>query len=246
MNSDLDKIHTWSLKWLVTFNPAKTESILFSRKRVKVNHPPLVMNNTTIPSVNNHKHLGLTFTEDTKWKDHISLTLNKAWQRIGILRALKFVINRSSLEKMYFCFIRPLLEYADVVWDNCSCELINDIEAVQIEAARIVSGATKLCNIQTLLSELQWETLELRRKNHRLVLMYKMKNSLAPEYLQNSLPHMAQDRYTLRNAENIPIIACKTKQYSDSFLPATIHDWNNLPTSIRNSPSIGTFKTKKT
>lgn len=244
LNSDLDKIHAWSKKWLVTFNPAKTETILFSRKRVKVNHPPLVMNNTTIPSVNSHKHLGLTFTEDTKWKDHISLTLDKAWQRIGILRTLKFIVNRSCLEKMYFCFIRPLLEYADVVWDNCSRELKNEIEAVQNEAARIVSGATKLCNIQTLLSELQWETLESRRKNHRLVLMYKMKNSLAPEYLQNTLPQMAQDRYPLRNSENTPIMTCKTKQYFDSFLPATIRDWNNLPISTRNSPTIGTFKNK--
>ena len=28
MNNDLDKIHTWSQKWLVTFNPNKTEELL--------------------------------------------------------------------------------------------------------------------------------------------------------------------------------------------------------------------------
>ena len=77
-----------------------------------------------------HSHLGLTLSEDVKWKYHITLTLNKAWQRIGILRTLKFVVHRSSLENMYFCFIRPTLEYDDVVWDNCTNALKQDIEAV--------------------------------------------------------------------------------------------------------------------
>ena len=32
LNSDLEKISRWAQQWLVTFNPAKSESILFSRK----------------------------------------------------------------------------------------------------------------------------------------------------------------------------------------------------------------------
>ena len=134
LNSDLNSIHIWSKAWRITFNPTKPESVLFSKK---VDHPPLLMDNTTIPSVNNHKHLGLTLSEDVKWKDHIKLTLKKAWQRIAILRTLNFVFNRSSLEKMYFCFIRRTLEYADVVWNKCTNELQQDTEAVQIEAARL-------------------------------------------------------------------------------------------------------------
>jgi len=101
---------------------------------------------------------------DDKWKDHISSIFNKAWQRLGMLRSLKFMLSRSSLENMYINFIRPLLEYGDVVWDNCTAELKNDIESIQNEAARIVSGATKLCNIHTLLADLRWDTLACRRR----------------------------------------------------------------------------------
>ena len=36
------------------------------------------------------------------------------------MRRLKFRLNRKSLETIYFSFIRPLLEYADVIWDNCT------------------------------------------------------------------------------------------------------------------------------
>jgi hypothetical protein len=37
LNRDLDKIHTWSTNWLVSFNPQKTETMTISRK---INKPP--------------------------------------------------------------------------------------------------------------------------------------------------------------------------------------------------------------
>jgi hypothetical protein len=45
---------------------------------------------------------------------------------------------------MYFSFIRPILEYGDVIWDSNIQYLANKIEHVQIEAIRIVTGGTKL------------------------------------------------------------------------------------------------------
>jgi hypothetical protein len=44
----------------------------------------------------------------------------KANKRINILRKFKFISDRKTLEKIYFTFVRPLLEYADVIWDNMS------------------------------------------------------------------------------------------------------------------------------
>ena len=48
-----------------------------------------------------------------------SVIKTKAWHRINVLRKLK-QHNRKSLQTIYISFIRPLLEYADVVWDNCT------------------------------------------------------------------------------------------------------------------------------
>ena len=36
------------------------------------------------------------------------------------MRKLKFKLDRKSLEIIYTAFIRPLLEYGDVIWDNCA------------------------------------------------------------------------------------------------------------------------------
>ena len=66
---------------------------------------------------------------------------------------LKFRLDRSSLEKLYLSFIRPQLEYGDVVWDSHTIYLINISEKVQIEAMRIKSGGTKSTSLRELYTE---------------------------------------------------------------------------------------------
>ena len=106
---------------------------------------------------------------------------------------------------MYFTFIRPILEYADVVWDNCTQQQMNDLEKIQIEAGRIVSGATKIVALDRLYQELGWLKLPERRKLHKLFLFYKMENGLAPDYLAELIPPHFRDEtsYSLRNADNL-------------------------------------------
>ena len=78
LNNDLSKIKAWTSKWLVTFNPSKSESLLISRKRSNINHPDLCMDNNVIQEVNSHKHLGLTFSNDGTWHEHITNITSKA------------------------------------------------------------------------------------------------------------------------------------------------------------------------
>ena len=216
LNSDLNKIHLWAKKWLVTFYPSKSECLLFSRKHNKPLHPPLSMNQQQINEVDMHKHLGLTFTCDATWPAHLTEIKSKAWYRINIMRQLKFVLDRSSLQSIYFSFIRPVLEYADVVWDNCTQYEANELEKIQIEAARIVTGSTKLVSIDALYTETGWETLESRRNKHKLTLFYKMKSGMSPHYLTTLVPPIVGNTstYNLRNANDIGMVHANSFCYS--------------------------------
>ena len=79
------------------------------------------------------------------------------------MRKLKFQLDRKSLEMIYTSFIRPL-EYSNVVWDNCTQYESKDLEKIQNEAARIVTGATKLTSQQSLYIETGWESLASRQQ----------------------------------------------------------------------------------
>ena len=66
--------------------------------------------------------------------------------------------------------------------------IFNELEKNKNEDARIVTVATKLVSIYALLSTRQ-ETLSSRRKEHKLILFYKMKNNLCPSYLVSLVPN---------------------------------------------------------
>ena len=205
INQDLVRISAWAEKWLVSFNPNKTEYILLSRKLNKPVHPPVIMNNQVITEVESHKHLGVTFESSGTWHKHMQLITTKAWQRIHIMRKLKFRLDRKALETIYMAFIRPILEYADVVWCNITKYEEDELEKIQLEAARIVTGTTKLVSTENLYKETGWETLSSRRRQHKLTLYNKMTNYLTPAYLSSLLPPLvgAMSRYPLKTASNI-------------------------------------------
>ena len=132
------------------------------------------MQNLQITEVEFHKHLGIFLANDCTWHHHIKYITEKAWGRINVMRKLKFKLDRKSLEIIYTAFIRPLLEYGDVIWDNCLQYEKQEIEKIQLEAARIATGTTKLVSINALYKEVGWETLEQRRQTHKLTLFFKM------------------------------------------------------------------------
>lgn len=244
LNNDLSKVHQWSHNWLVKFNPQKTESMLITRKHNHIQHPPLFFDNHPVTEVTTHKHLGLLFNTTCHWGDHIDQIICKANAKLNILRNLKFDLDRKTLEIMYFTFIRPTLEYGDIIYDNCPNYYKEKLEKINTEAARIVTGGTKLVSLEELYRECGWEKLEKRRENHKLIQFYKMINGHTPSYLNELIPnqHNQTHQYNTRNSNNIVNIQCKTSYHFNSFIPSTIRLWNLLPNNVRESNNVASFK----
>ena len=116
-------------------------------------------------------------------------------------------------------YIRPLHEYCDAVWDNCSAQNKKKLESIHEEAARIITGATSLCSIEKLLWDLGWESLQSRRNKHKLIIFYKIINGLTPDYLTDLVPPLIQEttRYKLRNSTDIQTMHANTNLYYNSF-----------------------------
>ena len=134
LNVDLTVLENWAKVWLVDFNPQKTEYMIFSfRKNIEPIN--LKFQSKAIKLVENHKHLGITFSNDCKWSQHIDNICNSASKQIFVLRKLKFILNRTFFNKIYLTYILPLLEYACELWDGCSSRDADKLELLQLEAA---------------------------------------------------------------------------------------------------------------
>jgi len=58
------------------------------------------------------------------------------------MRSFNLTLDRKALKVFFFPFIRPISDYADVVLDNFTQSEEDDLEKIQLEAARIIFGAT--------------------------------------------------------------------------------------------------------
>ena len=244
LNSDLKRINNWAKRWLVKFSPAKTKTLTFTRKSSPLIKPTLYLNNEEIIEVNCHKHLGLVFQQSGEWRLHVQTVIDKTSKMTSCLRSFKYRLSRKSLEKIYNTFILPLFDYADVIWDNCTLYLSQQLENIQLDALRTICGAVRGTSHQSLYKETGFVPLSERRKCHKLCMMYRICKDMTPAYLSQKLPKTVSEysRYPLRDADHLQGFRTRTKLFSNSFFPSGVKLWNKLHINTRNSLSISCFK----
>ena len=152
ISHDLSELSNWSKLWLMSFNPNKTEIMVFSNCDI---HDDFIftLDDQNIPIVKKHKHLGITLSDDAKWNDHVDSLLQSISKHVSVLRKLQYKINRNNLEKLYLVYIRPLFEYGCEIWDNCGVIYTEKLEKLQREALRIITGLPYYCSNERLYSE---------------------------------------------------------------------------------------------
>ena len=259
MNHDLSLINLWARKWRMSFNPNPTKQaveVTFSKKRSPVNHPPISFNELPVKNVPEQRHLGIILDSKLSFASHIKTVISKSRQGIGMLRFLSKYLPRHTLNDMYKLYVRPHQDYGDVVYHipHNICEYIHSVlltnqmeklESVQYSAALAITGAWKGTSRDKLYDELGWESLNLRRWSRRLILFYKIVNSLTSDYTRHPIPYLQETNYDLRRRATIGQICARTQGFKSSFYPNCLSEWEKLDPEIRLSSSVNVFKEKK-
>ena len=72
------------------------------------------------------------------------------------MKMLKFKLDRQSLETIYKSYIRPKMEYGNMIY-FCTSQLnLNKIWKIEKEAMRLSTGATNKCNVELMKIESGW------------------------------------------------------------------------------------------
>lgn len=247
MNVNTSAVSEWAKTWLVKFSLTKTKSMVMTRKP-DGDVPPITFDQALLSEVDNYKHLGVYLNRSLTWTDHVQRVTVRAGKKLDILKRMKYRLDSGTLKTMYVTFIRPSLEYASPVWCNLDQQMVDKLERLNLDAARIITGAIRGTRHELLYRESGLETLTARRQRTRLVLIHKMINGTAPTYMCNLLPERVgvRQQYSLRNANNISMPYCRTELLKNSFLPRTIQDWNNLPDELKSIQDEKLFKKRLT
>ena len=175
------------------FNPdpnKQAQEVIFSRKLKKVCHPPLRFNNNNnVSQASSQKRLGLTLDNRLPFDEHLTNASNKIRKTIGLLLKLQNILPRPALLTIYKCFIRPHLDYGDIIYDQaCKVSFHQKLESIQYNTALALTGEIRGSSREKLYQELRLEPLQLRRWYRKLCCFYKIYNKQAPGYLTELIP----------------------------------------------------------
>ena len=124
------------------------------------------------------------------------------------------------------------MEFASAIWDPYYNTDMNKLEIIQRRAARwVLSDYNRTSSVTSMLNQLSWPTLQMRRKISRLQLFHNILHhhvplSIPPHYL----PAVRLTRQYHPLHFILPIVS--TTSHQQSFYSRTIKEWNNLPTFI--------------
>ena len=227
---DLNTITKWAKQWKMEFNPTITKQaieVIFSSKYKKETHPPLVFNGIPVARETSTKHLGIILDDRLTFRKHIQEAITKAKKGLAVMKFLSKWVNSTVLDKTYKMYVRPHLDYGDVIYHDQLVDMMNALESIQYQAGLIITKCWKGTNKLKLYNELGWESLSQRRVYRRFALYFKIITNETPAYLRE---HIHQ----------LPIK--RTSRYEKSFFPFCHLNWNNVDEKIRNVSNLNNFK----
>ena len=102
------------------FNPDSTKMAKeVPRKKLKVIHPNLTFIGKDVLNSPLQKHLGLLLDSKLNFNMHLNEKISTIVNNdVALLRKLRYSIPRKPLLSIYKTFLRPHLDYCDVVYDK--------------------------------------------------------------------------------------------------------------------------------
>ena len=168
----------------------------------------------------------------------IKQKISKTCKGIGVIRKLQYISPRHSLLTIYKPFIKPCLDYGDVIYDQPNNQAFsNKLKAVQYNAALAITGAIRGTSRIKIHQELGLESLKSRTWFNYVCYFYKTRNYGFPGYLFKLIPldlHSCNTRFS----ENILTYYCRNDIFRHSFFPWAIVEWNKLDFRCRKATYV--------
>ena len=241
LQEDLDSVAAWEKKWGMEFHPQKCNVLRVSRAK-----SPLTfqyhLKGIQLSEEHSTKYLGVDLQDNLLWNQHIHQITKKANNMLGFLKRNLYKASSKTKTTAYNTLVRSKLEYCSTVWSPYRQGQIHKVEMVQRRAARFVTQRYRnTSSVSDMLQELGWDSLEERRKQAQLTMLYKIINEIIDIPKERYLTPLAT-KTRATHSKRLKRYSPSTDTFKYSFFPRTIPLWNTLPATVAEAPSLASFK----
>ena len=184
----------------------------------------------------------MTIDSQLTFRQHVARVISKAYGALKTLCHVKASLPTVTRILLYRTLVLPHLEYCSAIWDPHTAELTSKVERVQNRVMRYMLDKLPRTPSDSLRQQLNWQTLEERKKFHRAKLTYRILKELAPTCLHGKFHKNSEiGRAGGRNADNIYVIRPNTNWAKNSFHYRATLTWNSLDPTIKRETSLSYF-----
>ena len=240
MQKVICNLENWCDTWGMHFNVKKCCILHFGHVNSKYQY---TMNGEILASQSNQRDLGVQISDSCLPGNQCALAAKKANQVLGRINKSFSCKTKDVMQQIYKVFVRPHLEYAVTAWAPWHRKDANALEKIQQRATRRISDVRG--SYAERLQQLELTTLEERRSRGDAIETFK--------YLKGFLDVDKETLFTINNPKqpktrhqqsHMPLLVprANTDLRKNFFSIRGATRWNSLPTSVRESKTVNSFK----
>ena len=204
--------------------------------------PPInsqyTMHGQTLDTVDTARYLGVDISSNLIFNQHISRISSDANKTLAFLKRNLRTKNPDVREAAYKSLIRPQVEYASTVCSPYTKKGIKKTEMVQSRSIRwTMNNYSTYDSVTDMKTQLCWRSLEQRRADARLMMLYKIIHGLVAIPLP---PYFRQPLRMTRHSHPLVLTQIHTScnYYKYSLFPLSVVQWNRLPVGVVVLPTL--------
>lgn len=246
LNEDLDNLYNWLNTNKLKLNLNKTKCMKIGNTNRSSNIELTVnINNENIEEVSSIKYLGVVIDNKLSFGQHIDYTVKKVAKRIGYMFRTCFNLDRWTKLTVYRTIISPYFEYCSSILFLCNQGDIQKLQVQQNKAMRCILKCNRYMSIRRMLKDLGWLSIDQRIKLNTLILIFKIKLNLLPNYLNTNIKYVNDiHSYDTRTRNDFSLPNYKKVCTQNSLYYNGLKLYNSLPSNVKESNSVIEFKRK--
>ena len=159
---------------------------------------------------------------------------------VGLIRRSFTYMDEDMFRTLYSTMVRPILEYAQVIWSPWLKKHINTLEAVQRRATKLVPHIRDK-TYEDRLRHLDLYSLSYRRRRGDLIQLYRLVNRKDNIDI-DELVTFDEGSRTRGHALKLKKLNGTKNCRKFHFSRRVFNDWNRLSADVVNSTSLDVFK----
>ena len=241
-------VKRWMTSNKLQLNDNKTEVMIVSSPRSSssvVFPESMLVGDATVQFSQLVRNLGITIDCHLSMSAHVTNVVRAANFELRRISSIRQFLNVQATKVLISAFVLSKLDYCNSLLSGCPQFLIQKLQKVQNNAARLILKIPRNDHISPHLMSLHWLPIEYRIKYKLSCICFNSVSGTAPSYLSSLLSLYTPSR-PLRSSSDgkkfcVPLVS--TRSFGQrSFVHSAPSVWNSLPYQLRSSNSLVSFK----